>query len=155
NALARRKARREVLRWFARLVLAEMDERAGVVACYEALRARPDLPRGQALLGLALARQGQLDAAREHLSEALQGSPFVNYVAAALAQVLQGSGRQDELRALQAQRRLLHKAAPTLVPLENWFSPTPLPPATPVTPGNSQVQPGRNGTVASRNGTHA
>jgi GT2 family glycosyltransferase len=48
--------------------------------------------------------------------------PFDRRAAAALYQVLADAGRHDEAAAFQAERQLLHRAAPDLVPLEDWFA---------------------------------
>jgi tetratricopeptide (TPR) repeat protein len=122
---AEARAKAELLRWRAHALLAELT---GDLAHYhEAALARPDLPPTRAALGCALGRAGRPLEAVAHLRRALEGNPFDPATARALGQALSDSGDPDGARRLADARRLLHRAAPEMVPAEPWFAAPPGP----------------------------
>jgi GT2 family glycosyltransferase/predicted Zn-dependent protease len=113
------QAKRDVLHWRLHGLLAT---RTGDLAHYhEAALARPDLPPARAALGCALARHGRLAEAAEHLAFAVEANPFDREAARALFQVRADLGDAAGQRRLARDRRLLHRAAPEVVPGESWF----------------------------------
>jgi GT2 family glycosyltransferase/Flp pilus assembly protein TadD len=123
DPLADAKNKELLLRWRVHLVLAELT---GVLTDYfEAVLARPDLALSQAALGCALARAGRMPEARLHLQQALQSQPFDLAASRALAQVLQDLGDTEARQQLEQEHRLLVKAAPGIVPPDDWFTPPP------------------------------
>jgi len=124
---AQAAARRDVLGWWLHMLVGDLDQSAGVAPYYESVLARPDLARGRAGLGCALARDGRVDLAAGHLAVAVATNPFDRRAATAYFQILGDAGRADDQAAFVAQRRLLHAAAPGLVPMEPWLAPPPPP----------------------------
>lgn len=127
DATAQAAARRDVLGWWLHMLVGDLDQSAGVAPYYEAVLCRPDLARGRAALGCALAREGRVGLAAGHLAAAVATNPFDRRAATAYFQVLGDAGRADDQAAFAAQRRLLHAAAPALVPMEPWLAPPPPP----------------------------
>jgi glycosyltransferase involved in cell wall biosynthesis/Tfp pilus assembly protein PilF len=113
-------AKRDLLRWRLHQLIAEGTKELSHYQ--EAVMARPDLPISQAALGCALGRAGRLGEAAPHLRQAVADNPFDHPAAQALAQVLSDTGQAAERQALDRQRRLLAKAAPQVVPVEEWFA---------------------------------
>lgn len=113
------QAKRNLLRWRLHLLLADLTDD---LAHYEqAAQIRPDLPHTQGALGCAYARKGRLADAVAPLQQTLDLNPFDRQAARALFQVLKELSRNPELEKLTRLRRLLHKAAPQIVPDEPWF----------------------------------
>jgi GT2 family glycosyltransferase/tetratricopeptide (TPR) repeat protein len=108
-----------LLRWRLQMLLAELTGELSY--SYEAVLARPDLPRGRADLGKSLARSGRPREAAAHLRRALAEDPFDCGAARALYQVLQNLGDTASQSRLARERRLLAAAAPQAVPGESWF----------------------------------
>jgi glycosyltransferase involved in cell wall biosynthesis len=116
---AEARAKHDLLRWRAHALLAELT---GDLAHHrEAALARPDLPATRAALGCALGRAGQPAEAVPHLRRALTANPFDRPAARGLYQALGEAGDRDGQQALAADRRLLSRAAPGVVPPEPWF----------------------------------
>src|SRR5262249_19697019 len=113
-------AKATLLRWRVHLELAQLT--GDIAHHYEAVMARPDLANSRAALGCALARNGRMVEAIQHLREACTANPFDLAAARAYAQALQDAGQDEAHRAFLHQRRLLNKAAPTTVPVEDWFA---------------------------------
>jgi tetratricopeptide (TPR) repeat protein len=112
------RAKRTLLRWRLHSILAEAT---GELAHYhEAALARPDLPATRAALGCALARAGRPAEAAAHLRRAVDANPLDRPAAGALFDVLGEVGDRAGRRRLARDRRLLHQAAPALVPAEPW-----------------------------------
>jgi glycosyltransferase involved in cell wall biosynthesis/predicted Zn-dependent protease len=118
-------AKRRLLRW--RLHLLRGDATGELCHFHEAALARPDLPPGRVALGGALAKAGKLREATPHLRQAVEANPFDTDAARMYADVLRGLGEAETLFYLARDRRLLHRAAPDLVPEEPWFTETPRP----------------------------
>src|SRR5262249_2800408 len=72
--------------------------------------------------GCALARGGHVMAALPYLKQAVEGNPFDRHAARALFQALGDTGDGFGQRRLAADQRLLAKAAPQVVPVEDWFA---------------------------------
>jgi hypothetical protein len=120
STTAEARAKRRLLRWRPHLLLAQ---RSGSLAhADEAVLARPDLPRGQAVLGQALLRDGQPAEAAAHLQGAPADNPLDRDAARALSRALAGLGDAVVRQALIQDRQLLTRAAPGLVPAEPWFA---------------------------------
>jgi tetratricopeptide (TPR) repeat protein len=114
------QAKGRLLRWRLHALLADLND--DLAHHYEAMLARPDLPPSRAGLGFGLARAGRPVEAIPHLRRALADNPFDPEAARALFHLLGETGnRTDELR-LAADRRLLSRAAPEVVPEEPWFA---------------------------------
>ncbi len=114
------RAKTTLALWQCRLLLGEATD--DVVDFYEAASLRPDLSVGRAALGCGLARSGRVHDAAPHLRAAVRGNPFDLSAARALANVLADTEAFTAARRLAAGRRLLHRAAPRFVPIENWFA---------------------------------
>jgi GT2 family glycosyltransferase len=112
-------AKLALLRWRLHTLLASLT--GELSHYYDAVVERPDLPPTRAALGCALGRAGQLNAAVRHLEEALLANPFDGPAATALRQAYTALGDSPRLRRLARDRRRLAKAAPTAVPVEDWF----------------------------------
>ena len=85
-----------------------------------------DSPATQARLGCAMARAGRAPEAVSPLREAMAVNPFDRQAARALFQTLEDAGFTGAMQKLARERRLLSRAAPGLVPLEDWAMRTPL-----------------------------
>jgi glycosyltransferase involved in cell wall biosynthesis len=119
-----REDKRALLRFWLHSVLGDLT---GNLNHFKAAAlARPDLPSAQAAYGCALARAGQMNEARPLLLDAITANPFDVAAARALHQVLNEMRDWAGLAALANERLDLHKAAPGLVPLEEWFRTPPL-----------------------------
>jgi hypothetical protein len=114
------RAKTSLLRWRLHHLLAELTQE--LAHYYEAVLARPDLPTTQAALGCALARDGQPALAVPHLRLAVRMNPFDLAAARALFQALGDSGDHLGQEEFVRERRLLAKAAPRMVPREEWFA---------------------------------
>jgi glycosyltransferase involved in cell wall biosynthesis/Flp pilus assembly protein TadD len=116
---AEARARRTLLLWRLHTLLADLTGEQRHF--YEAALARPDLPPTRAALGCALARNGQMGTAAEHLEAAVAGNPFDAPAARALHEVYRELGDAGRQHRLARDRRLLHQAAPAVVAAEPWF----------------------------------
>ncbi len=114
------RAKTELLRWRLHTLLADLT--GELPHFHEAAVARPDLPVTRAALGCALARAGRFADAAPHLRRALAADPFDLPAARALGSVLAELHDEPGSRRLARDRRLLHQAAPNLVPSEPWFA---------------------------------
>src|SRR5262249_32470220 len=114
------KAKRRLLRWRLHTLLADLT--GDLLHYYEAVHARPDLPRSLGELGCALGQNKQVVAAVEHLRRAAAGNPFDPVAAGALFQALTDLGDEEGARRLARDRQLLCQAAPGLVESEDWFA---------------------------------
>jgi GT2 family glycosyltransferase/predicted Zn-dependent protease len=112
-------SKRQLLRWRLHTLLAQWT--GEFPHYYEAAVARPDLPPARAALGCALARAGRLTDALPHLRTAVHTDPLDLSAARALRNALGEAGCLRDARLLARDRRLLHRAAPQLVPEEDWF----------------------------------
>jgi GT2 family glycosyltransferase/predicted Zn-dependent protease len=123
NPLSEDAAKRTLLRWRLQERIGEMT--ADLVATYEAVVARPDMPTTRKLLaqGLLL-RQRPLEAVA-HLRFALADNPFDTDAAALLSTALDAAGAGLDRRRLARERRRLCAAAPAVVPAESWFMDAP------------------------------
>ncbi len=92
----------------------------------------PELPTSQAAWGCALARCGKLAEAAEPLRQELATNPFDREAARALFELLQALGDTDGAGQVVHQRRLLHRAAAQVLPLEPWFAETASAPREPL-----------------------
>jgi glycosyltransferase involved in cell wall biosynthesis/tetratricopeptide (TPR) repeat protein len=85
----------------------------------------PGLPVTRTRVGCALARGGRFADAVSHLRRAVAGNPFDLDAARALHQARVDAGDAAGAVGDAAERRLIRRAAPTVVPAELWFvSPT-------------------------------
>jgi GT2 family glycosyltransferase/tetratricopeptide (TPR) repeat protein len=114
------RVRTGLLRWRLHTLLAETT--GDLVHYHEAAVYCPDLAPARAALGCALGRAGRFAEAVPHLRAAADADPFDLAAARALHQSLLDAGDADGARRLAAARRLLGKAAPSLVPGEPWFA---------------------------------
>jgi tetratricopeptide (TPR) repeat protein len=117
------RAKRELLHWRLHGLLAR--ETGDVLHRYEAALARPDLPATRTTLGAALLHANRPAEALPHLRRAVAANPFDAAAARELFRLLGELGRPDEQQQLARDRRLLHRAAPRLVPDEPWFQEAP------------------------------
>jgi tetratricopeptide (TPR) repeat protein len=115
-------AKRELVRWRLHTLLADLT--GELAHYYEAAVARPDLPLTRTTLGCALGRLGRAAEAVNHLALAVEGDPFDDRAARALFTALGEVGDVEGQRRLAQDRRLLNRAAPQVVPAEQWFAPT-------------------------------
>jgi tetratricopeptide (TPR) repeat protein len=113
-------AKRLLLRWRLHVLLGDLT--GELVHYHEAALARPDLPGSRAALGCALGRAKRPLEAVPHLDFAVAANPLDRRAAQALYQALTDAGDADTARQLVAHRRLLHRAAPGVVPAEPWFA---------------------------------
>jgi GT2 family glycosyltransferase/predicted Zn-dependent protease len=117
------RAKVRLLRWRLHTLLAELT--GELTHYHEAAVARPDLPRGRAALGCALARAGRPAEAVSHLRFAAEADPFDREAAKALCQALTDAGDAAGARRFAREQRLLCRAAPQAVPAEVWFTDAP------------------------------
>jgi tetratricopeptide (TPR) repeat protein len=123
NPAGETNAKRDVARWHLHSLLAIAT---GKLEHYiNAVIARPDLPSGRAALGCALARQGRLADAVQHLQAAVTADPFDRQAARALFQVLTDLGHTQAARRFARARKTLAEAEPQLLPPEPWFADLP------------------------------
>jgi GT2 family glycosyltransferase/Tfp pilus assembly protein PilF len=120
NPPAEVAAKRALLRWRLHALLAELTD--DPAHAYEAALARPDLPPPRAALGMRLARAGRPAEALSHLRQAAGANPFDADAACALFHVLGALGDQAGQHRLIQNRRRLARAAPQVVPAEDWFA---------------------------------
>jgi glycosyltransferase involved in cell wall biosynthesis/Flp pilus assembly protein TadD len=102
-----------------------------------AARDCPDFPGVQAALGVRLAHAGRLREAIHCLLRELNANPFDLEAARLLHRMLRVGGHWEASRRFARDRRLLHAAAPGLVPREDWHaddSRPGLPPSAPLRP---------------------
>src|SRR5205085_52536 len=114
------RAKRDLLRWRLHGLLA--DQTGDLTHHHEAYLARPDLPAARSGLGCALARDGRPVEAVSHLRAAVAGNPFDREAARSLYHTLGAAGDAAGQHLLARERRLLHDAAPQVVPVESWFA---------------------------------
>ena len=115
------KAKSQLLRWRLHQVLAALT---GEISHYhEAVLARPDLPNTRAALGCALGRASQPRLALSHLRIAVDGDPLDLQAARALHQAMVDVGLLDAAARFREERELLAKAAPSVMPWEEWITP--------------------------------
>ncbi len=118
------EAKRTLLQCWLHSLLADLT---GDLEHYRAAEAlRPDLGPLKAAFGCALARSRQPAEALPLLRAAATANPFDRQAARALCQVLNNLGDWPERAAFVREQMNLHRAAPGLVPLENWFREEPL-----------------------------
>jgi glycosyltransferase involved in cell wall biosynthesis/predicted Zn-dependent protease len=115
--------KRALLRWRLHALLTQLT--GDLAHAAEAALLRPDLPPSQALLGSTLARLGRPAEAAAHLRQALADNPFDRETARGLFNALGSAGQGVEQERLVRERRLLARAAPQVVPVEDWFAPAP------------------------------
>jgi glycosyltransferase involved in cell wall biosynthesis len=112
-------AKRNLIAWWMHSLLGDV---IGEVAhYYEALRLEPQMAVTQAALGDALLHKGLATSAVMHLEAALAANPFDAHIAGRLNQALVEAGHSVRQQELATERGRLQKAAPTLVPGEEWF----------------------------------
>jgi glycosyltransferase involved in cell wall biosynthesis/tetratricopeptide (TPR) repeat protein len=117
---AEAEAKKTLLQWRLSGLLAAMTDELSEYRA--AVDARPDLPTSRVALGLALLRKGQPREAAMHLGLALSSTPFDRVTARSLHQALGQAGDKPAQLRLVDERRLFHRAAPQLVPSEEWFA---------------------------------
>jgi glycosyltransferase involved in cell wall biosynthesis/Tfp pilus assembly protein PilF len=113
-------AKRELLRWRLHALLADLT--GDLTHRYEAVVARPDLPSTRIDLGYDLIRAQRFSEAIPHLRRAVADLPFELDVPRALFRALGAIGDVEGQRRLAQDRRLLARAAPQVVPPEEWFA---------------------------------
>jgi glycosyltransferase involved in cell wall biosynthesis/Flp pilus assembly protein TadD len=123
DSAAEADAKKRLIAWRLHSILAEVT--GELRHYYEAVLARPDLGISRSFLGCALARAKQYAQAVPHLRFAVEENPFDANAARALFQALEDSGDSMGKRRLARHVRLLAKAAPRLVSLEEWAARTP------------------------------
>jgi GT2 family glycosyltransferase len=113
-------AKRTLLLW---RLYALLGQRTGEAAyLYEAALLRPDLGPSRAALGKSLLRDGRPAEALPHLRQALAAAPLDRDTARATLLAWNSLGYQPGRQQLVEERRLLSRAAPTLLPAEPWFT---------------------------------
>ena len=117
-------AKRCLLRSRLHSLLADLTGDLGHYAA--AVLARPDLATLQAALGCALARAKRFPEALPHLRAAVETDPFDGNAARAFFQVLGDAGDFAGRAAFAQRRQAIHRAAPEIVPSEEWFQKPPL-----------------------------
>lgn len=90
-----------------------------------AVLAAPDDPANRSALGCALARAGRPAEGVPHLLTATETDPFDRAAARATFQALADAGADARRAAFARDRQLLHRAAPDLIPVEDWFREVP------------------------------
>jgi GT2 family glycosyltransferase/Flp pilus assembly protein TadD len=85
---------------------------------YEAALFAPEMPGLQLTLGNLVRKAGQLSPAVTHFRQAQQANPFDHEATCQLFVALGEAGEGFGQRRLAAENRLLHEAAPELVPAE-------------------------------------
>jgi tetratricopeptide (TPR) repeat protein len=108
-----------LLRWRLHALLGEMTR--DVLHWHEAALARPDLPTTRAALGCALGEAKRPAEAVPHLRFAVESDPFDRAAARALYQALIDAGKPAQAEAFKEERLLLHRAAPTVMPVDDWL----------------------------------
>src|SRR5581483_5968157 len=96
NPAGERRAKADLLRWRARMLLGEATGEAAHF--YEAAVLLPGVPATRAALGCALARAGRVADAVPHLAAAGAGNPFDAQAARAYASALADTGEAVGLR---------------------------------------------------------
>jgi hypothetical protein len=105
--------------WRLHMLLGQLT--GDVVHFAESAQARPDLAASHIGLGMALGDNQRWVEAAAHLGRALDLQPFAVDVARALWEVLGHRGEQAARQRLAREYRLLHRAAPGIVPAQAWF----------------------------------
>jgi GT2 family glycosyltransferase/tetratricopeptide (TPR) repeat protein len=122
---AEEHAKRELIRWQLYTLLAKLT--GELPYFYEAVTTRPDLLSSRLALGDALRQAGQFREAIRHLRRAVADNPFDVDAARQLFQSLGSAGDGEGQRRLADERRLLARAAPQAVPMEEWMAKVPPP----------------------------
>ena len=148
NLAQEAEAKRTLLRWRLHALLGSLTGQ--LTHYYEAAFARFDLPYSQAALGCALARAKHIREALPYLRRSVVANPFDVLAMCALYEALGQADLWAEQHQLARSCGLLHQAAPTRFPWEDWVSP-PVLAARPVTVG----VPPELGTVLWEGGFHA
>jgi GT2 family glycosyltransferase/tetratricopeptide (TPR) repeat protein len=112
-----RSAKLSLIKWRLHRLLAGLT--GAIAHHYEAVFERPDLVPSRCTLAEALTHNGQLGEASHHLKVAWRAQPFDPGIARQLFDSLKDF--PAEQRRLVSRVRLLHKAAPMLVPPQEWF----------------------------------
>jgi tetratricopeptide (TPR) repeat protein len=107
---------------------------------HEAALARPDLATTRAALGCALGEAKRAQEAVPHLRYAVEQDPFDRGAARALYQALIDAGKPVQAEAFREERLLLHRAAPTVVPADDWLTRQTLPVGQAFQPDSSSCQ---------------
>jgi tetratricopeptide (TPR) repeat protein len=114
----------DLLRWRLHALLADLTD--DLVHRHEAALARPDIPATRAALGCALGAAKRPVEAVPHLCFAVENEPFDRRAARALYQAFIDAGKTVEAEAFKRERLLLQRAAPSVVPLDDWLRPGPV-----------------------------
>ncbi len=122
------RAKLALLRWRLHSLLAELT--GDLLHRHEAALARPDLPPTRAALGCALGEAKRPQEAVPHLHYAVEQNPFDRSAARALYQALIDAGKTVEAEAFRQERLLLRRAAPSVVPADDWLMRSPSSTAT-------------------------
>ena len=117
-------AKRVLLRSRLHSLLADLTGDLGHYAA--AVLARPDLASPQAAFGCALARAERFPEALPYLRTAVENDPFDVSAARAFFQVLGDAGDFAGRAQFALRRQALHRAAPEIIPSEEWFLKPPL-----------------------------
>ena len=113
------QAKLTLLRWRLYAVLGMLARQ--LPHFYESVLARPDLPTSRSELGIALFRAKRYLESIPHLRLALEGNPFDRDAARALYESLGKLNDREAQNRLAHDRRLLVRAAPSIVRQEEWF----------------------------------
>ena len=124
-------AKRQLLAWRLHRLLG--DWTGDLVHYFQSHAARPDLPVGKAALGCALGRANRPADAWPYLQAAYRQNPFDRQSTRAYFHGLGLIGHTGPQHALIEEVQCLAKAAPRLVPAENWFASQPTVPGLPTT----------------------
>jgi glycosyltransferase involved in cell wall biosynthesis/tetratricopeptide (TPR) repeat protein len=117
------EAKRALLRWRLHTLLGQLT--GDLAHFHEAALARPDLPTSRVELGLALGQAQRHVEAAGHLSQAEAANPLDRPAAYNLFVALHQVGDPLGARRVARRRRQLRRAAPDLVPAEDWFQESP------------------------------
>ncbi len=120
------KAKADCLKAHLHQLLAENTD--DLNHAYEAALLQPDLPGLRMTLGNLLRKTDQLPAAVTHYRRAQQANPFDREATRQIFVALGEAGDGFGQRRLAAENRLLHEAAPEIVPAEPWIANVPPPP---------------------------
>jgi GT2 family glycosyltransferase/tetratricopeptide (TPR) repeat protein len=120
NPRAEALAKQKLLSWRLHLLLSKLT--GDLVHQYEAFINSAELPFSAAMLGIALATKNYPTVALSPLRRACTDNPLDRDAARALGHMFSVVGDRQALDELIADRRLLSRAVPQLVPPEPWFS---------------------------------